>query len=207
MTPHPARYSKQLLDIFIDELSGYDKILDPMAGTGERLRSIRPDAYLLELEPEWAQISNATVGNALDLPWNDDFFDAIITSPTYGNRMADHHNAKDNSKRNTYRHTLGRQLHEDNSGQMQWGKQYRQFHYKAWKEVKRVLKPQGKFILNISDHIRKGKVVKVSRFHKLLLCFMGFNLERVHQVKTPRNKNGANGKVRVDFESVYIFNK
>lgn len=45
------------------------------------------------------------VGDATSLPFPDEAFDAIITSPTYGNRMADHHDARDNSRRLTYRHS------------------------------------------------------------------------------------------------------
>lgn len=206
LVSHPAKYSKELLPILELELKDYNIILDPFAGTG-RLREIRPDAFLLEIEPEWAEQNNATVGDALAMPWNDDYFDAVVTSPTYGNRMADHHNAKDASKRNTYTHTLGRRLHPNNSGQLQWGKEYRQFHYKAWQEVARVLKPGGRFILNISDHIRKGKRIKVSRFHRLLLQFMGFKWIRTWEVKTPRQKNGANANLRVEHEYIYVFEK
>lgn len=38
------------------------------------------------------------VGNALALPFPDATFDAIATSPTYGNRMADSHNAQERCK-------------------------------------------------------------------------------------------------------------
>ena len=82
------------------------------------------------------------VGNALALPmeWTN-CFDMVITSPTYGNRMADHHNARDGSKRLTYTHQLGRPLSETNSGRMHWGQDYKDFHVRAWSEVDRVLKP------------------------------------------------------------------
>lgn len=200
----PAKYSDSLMLFLQDELRGYEKILDPFAGTG-KIRTVRPDAYLLEIEPEWAEIRGATVGDALELPWPNNYFDAVVTSPTYGNRMADHHNAKDGSKRNTYRHTLGRELSPHNSGAMQWGKKYRTFHYTAWDEVRRVLKPDGKFILNISDHIRKGRQIQVTRFHRLLLLQLGFTVERDYRISTPRNGQGQNGKVRVPFESILVF--
>jgi len=203
---HPAKYSDALLPIFEKELEGYDRVLDPFAGTG-KIREVRPDAELLEIEPEWAEIRGATVGDALDMPWPDGSFDAVCTSPTYANRMADHHNARDASKRNTYRHTLGRELHPNNSGKLQWGHKYRLFHFIAWKEVKRVLRPDGKFILNISDHIRKGKVVPVAHFHKMLLILIGFDLVKEYRIETPRQRQGENGKLRVDHEMIYVFRK
>lgn len=71
------------------------------------------------------------VGDALRLPFRDATFDVVATSPTYGNRMADHHEARDDSDRGTYRHRLSRPLHPSNSGAMQWGEEYRSIHEKA----------------------------------------------------------------------------
>lgn len=201
---HPAKYSDALLPVLAAALDGYERILDPFAGTG-KLRSVRPDAYLLEIEPEWAAINGAQVGNALAMPWPSSYFDAVCTSPTYGNRMADHHEAKDASRRNTYRHALGRPLDSQNSGQLQWGKEYRRFHFLAWAEVRRVLRPGGRFVLNISDHIRNHRRIPVSRFHKLLCLQMGFQLVEQHDISTPRQRFGQNGQARVDTEQVFVF--
>jgi hypothetical protein len=83
----------------------------------------------VELEPEWAsQHPRTMVGDARALPLPDATFDMVVTSPTYGNRMTDHHNAKDGSRRITYTHNLGRTLTPGNSGAMQWGEDYRQLH-------------------------------------------------------------------------------
>ena len=81
-----------------------------------------------------------------------------MTSPTYGDRLADHHDARDGSVRHSYKHDLGRDLHPDNSGAMQWGPAYRDFHTAAWVEVRRVLRPGGRFVLNVKDHVRGGVV-------------------------------------------------
>jgi len=126
---------------------------------------------------------------------------------TYGNRMADHHNAKDGSKRNTYRHTLGRELSPQNSGSLQWGAEYRRFHYKAWKEVRRVLRDDGRFVLNIKDHIRKGKIISVTHFHLLLPIIMGFDLVKEYQVATPGLREGENHEARISHESILVFRK
>lgn len=207
MTKHPARYSDVLMPVFDKILPEKGEILDCFAGTG-KLRTIRPNCTLLEIEPEWAEMNGAIVGDATAMPFSDESFDAVCTSPTYGNRMADSfidHKPEKNYKRNTYTHCLGRKLSENNSGAMQWGDKYRALHEKAWCEVKRVLKPRGLFVLNISDHIRNGEVVAVSDWHKTTILNLGFKLVKTIQIETPRNRFGANSKARVEFEKVFIF--
>lgn len=209
---HPAKFSQLLWPALTDALQGSERVLDPFAGTGvihKLAESVGADSVGVEIEPEWATMHPKTiVGDALTLPFEDESFDAICTSPTYANRMADHHEAKDTSFRNTYRHTLGRPLHEHNSGQLQWGEAYRNFHAQAWAEAVRVLKPGGKFILNISDHVRKGKVIPVSEWHKdVLVFYFGLTLLDDTFVETPRARFGANAHIRVSGEHVYTLQK
>ncbi len=112
-TRHPAKYSEEFLPLFADLLKGYRNVLDPMAGTCKiseiKRFGYQGKIYANELEREWVEtwdykdnLDEITFCDAQDLPYNEGFFDSICTSPTYGNRMADHHNAKDGSKRNTY---------------------------------------------------------------------------------------------------------
>lgn len=115
---HPAPYADKLLPLLGALLAGCDAVLDPFAGTG-KLRKVCPQATLVEIEPEWAVMGGALVGDALALPFEDDLFDAICTSPTYGNRMADQY--VDEGVRHTYRYALGRPLDAGSSGRLQWG--------------------------------------------------------------------------------------
>lgn len=209
MTKHPARFSKELCPVLVDALAwampDFDTgrtplVLDPFAGTGT-IHSIAEAAGWgsegIELEPEWANMDvRTTVGSALALPWMDYHFDAILTSPTYGNRFADKHNAKDGSVRRSYTHDLGRKLTPGNSGGMQWGAEYREFHRSAWAESVRVLRPGGLFILNISDHIRQFERQPVSAFHIRTLCNLGLEVEDIDVVSTRRMRYGANSDSR-----------
>lgn len=206
---HPAKYTDVLLPIFqtILETNKCNTVLDPFAGTG-KIHLLPFNTVGVEIEPEWASLDNRTIcGDATQLPFNANTFDAICTSPTYGNRMADHHNAKDTSKRMTYTHTLGRQLHENNSGKMQWGKQYQLTHLKAWSEASRVLKPSGIIILNISDHIRKGTVQQVTDWHIQAIIGYGFTLIEHQRISTPRFGFGQHRTQRLEYESVITFKK
>lgn len=211
---HPAKYSDSVLDTISDVLDTHHfkgAILDPFAGAGRvhELGSPTRQTYGVELEPEWAHMHPKTiVGDALNLPssWKEQF-DAIVTSPCYGNRMADHHDAKDASSRNTYTHVLGRPLTDGNAGALQWGTEYRHFHIDAWRSAWQVLKPEGLFVLNISDHIRKGKRQQVAAFHVNALCNVGLNFLDVVPVATPRQRHGANRDARVDAELVIAFVK
>jgi len=109
--------------------------------------------------------------------------------------------------RNTYTHALGRPLTSGNTGAMQWGPAYREAHIAIWREADRLLAPNGRIILNCSDHIRAGKVVPVTQWHIDTICSLGYTVTQREQVQTPRNGFGQNGKARVAYEEVIRMDK
>lgn len=211
--PHPATFSAKVLDAIsecLDEVTYHNerwpyRVLDPFAGIG-KVHSLPVLSIGVEIEPEWADQHRQTiVGDSRKLPFPNGFFDGVIVSPVYGNRMSDHHNAKDDSRRITYRHKLGRELTDGNAGMMQWGSAYRSLHRRVWAECRRVTTDDGFFILNISDHVRAGVVVPVSKWHHDTLVKLGFTLVREINVETPRMRFGQNADARVEHEHVWLF--
>lgn len=206
MAEHPAKFTDAILEK-IDEILPQGKLLDPFAGTG-KIHNIGRDSIGVEIEPEWANMHPQNiVGNALNLPFGNKVFDIVCCSPVYGNRMSDSHNAKDASKRYTYTHILGRKLHPENSGKLQWGHEYQVFHDNAWKESRRVLRTNGLFCLNVKDHIRAKKIVGVSHWHRSLLESLNFEMIEHHKIPVKGMRNGENGELRVDHENIYLFRK
>lgn len=210
---HPAKYTDKFIPEFTTLLSGCKRVIDPMAGTGKLGYIVEHgfdgEVYVNELESEWAMQAppwcHVTACDAEHLPYLDNYFDGACTSPTYGNRMADHHNARDGSRRNTYTHALGRKLTEGNTGVMQWGRDYCIKHKAIWTELRRVLCDGAVFVLNISDHIRKGRRVRVTLWHILCLRSLGFEIVEHRRIPTPRLRFGANADKRVDYESIIVF--
>ncbi len=211
---HPATFSDPILDKIAEHVAGADVVLDPFAGTGRvhELRSRGVDKTIgIELEAEWADKHPDTLhGDAIELmgEMESSSVDAIATSPTYGNRMADHHNATDESVRLTYKHTLGRDLTDGNSGGMQWGPEYRAFHEDAWAEAVRTLKPGGTFTLNIKNHIRDGEIQRVAEWHiNTLMLEHQLELVALDIIPTRGLAAGANTDLRTGFEIVATFRK
>ena len=208
---HPAQFSGRVIETMAPMLAGTTRIVDPFAGKGGifKLHAYYPQLEIqaVEIQPKWAAADpRITVGSALALPWPDDYFDGAATSPTYANRMADHHEAKDGSRRNTYRHAYGEPLHADNSGTMQWGERYQRFHARAWMELRRCLRQDSVFVLNIKDHIRDGQRVRVTAWHTKCLVYLGFELVELGIAWGTGLRQGANHNLRVpEGESVLKF--
>lgn len=220
----------------------FTNVLDPFGGIGG-IHLLRPitegyvnTTYAIELQPGWARASAERgwtfCGDLFEFsPTTSQFqyryesgswvdceppgqFGTIATSCTYGNRMADKHNAREDSKRMTYAHTLrrnGEEMDPDNSGGMQWGHAYRTFHEAAWNKCRFLLRPGGLFILNVKDHIRGGKIVQVSKWHRDTLIEMG--LELVDDIQVPvrgmgfgQNQTLQEG-LKVDYEHIYVLRK
>lgn len=212
-------------------------VLDPFAGIGgiHSLGSISTLTFGLEIEYEWASARPGTIiGDATRLPYADRVFDMIVTSPCYGNRFADTYDGKgvcrkclgdghmpntmipcdrcdgtgqDQSRRHTYRLDLGRMPTAGSAAVMQWGRDYRMLHVAAWRESFRVIRPGGLMLLNVSDHVRGKRVVRVSDWHRACVKALGFEVEREIEVKTRRLKDGANAEARVDYEKVIMARK
>ena len=187
------------------------RVLDPMAGTGRIHELDRRFVYEtrgVELEPEWASMHRCTVqGDATALGSPDNEFDVVCTSPAYGNRMADHHNARDDSRRMTYKHQLGRDLSPNSGAGLQWGQSYRDLHKRILAEMVRVTKPSGLVVVNVSNHIRGGVEQPVSEWWLARMLINGLMFEKAIPVSTPRMGFGAYASLRVECEWVLVTRK
>jgi len=213
---HPAKFSAEVLEAIFRLLDKYQlldaRLLDPMAGVGGiakiRAWGFRGEIHSNDLEPEWVEQTPkidrvfVTSYDYRQPVHGPESFDLIVTSPSYGTRMADTYT--DGSVRHHYTAYMGHPLREGNTGAMQWGRRYRETHEAIWKAVRTVLRRGGYFILNISNHWRGGVEVQVTHWHLETLNILGFEVVETIRVQTRRHKHGANALLRCDHEKVVL---
>ena len=213
---HPAKYTDTLLTVVSQWLQPAKIVLDPLGGTGKlahiKQYGFKGLVYINEIEREWADqakdngADEVHCADACELPFRDNFFHAVCTSPVYGNKMSEHANWTDGSQRHTYKSYLGRDLHPNNAGRFYFQRrEYADIHWKAWQESARVVVPGGYFILNASNFIKAGEVVNVVGWHAEVLSRFGLRLIRQMEVDTPRNRHGSNHDKRVPSEHLMMF--
>lgn len=230
---HPAMFPPRIIEAIRRQfdLDGKDRgigVLDPFCGAG-RIAQVAPGnwhCYGIEIEDEWASQardvgvtcrtgdSRTSLDDEDALPIFPDEFAAVITSPCYGNRMADLYAPPPDVKhrmRRTYRIALGRDLSEGSAGGMQWGATYRELHRDVWTSCVAHLRPGGKFILNIKNHVRGGVEQPVSEWHVQILLGLGLYLRGAEFVPLRGDQNTATMRARgirvVEGEWVITFEK
>jgi len=212
--PHPAKFSKELLPVLASYC--YGDILDIMGGTGRAglLKNFNKNiksVTINELEREWSEqayennVDKVITGDAKNL---SGIYDCIVTSPPYGNRMADNFKAgKPDSMRRRYVGDLGRNVTQGSVCCKHFGKGYEE-------EMVLILDAVinnivfDRFVLNVSNFIRNFKEVDVVAWYKYYFISKGFTLTAEEKVVTRRQKGvGANTDLRVPSENILIFDK
>lgn len=217
---HPAKFSDPIVST-LDRLVRAEakrlgrpvRVLDPFAGTGRIHRLARPGVVTtvgVEIEPEWSSMHPDTIC-ADSIAWmaerarrgGSGRFDIIATSPCYGNRFADHHEARDGSTRHGYRFALGRMPTEGSASVMPWGPRYWAFHSEAYRAMRSVLVADGLLLLNVSD-FQRGKVdVHAVEWHHGAAYGAGFTQGgRPRWIETRRHRHGENHDARATHEAI-----
>ena len=216
---HHTRYHPKIIEAIQQRIGHSKRILDPMAGTFERLRELERyengwhQTHGIELENEWVigyPHPRLRQGDARDLPFDNEYFDCVVVSPSYGNRDSDKTGDWwDNDDRLTYAAALRRNVSANSLCQPFDNPVYKSGHTHAWAESTRVLKTGGMFFINLKNHIKAGRIIPVSQWHREILRDILKYVEIDDAaIPTPGRFSGANSGTRAEFaEKLYVFRK
>lgn len=216
---HPAQFSSQVLEAIRPHLALLRlPVHDPFAGPGVRLAAVCDDLGLdftgTEIEREFIVDFRVSCGNSTHKgtypDWDGDY--VVVTSPVYPNGMTDHHHAKDDSTRHTYRSRLAKIIGEDreldphNMGR--YGNRVRRSAASErtyyWLAEAAVQHWPANVIVNVKDCISGEYLVTVVTRWRQLLERFGYVIVDDIQVPVSGNRHGENHERRVDHEHVLV---
>jgi hypothetical protein len=216
-TDHPCPFTPVILDHLGPILSRIGlPVHDPFAGTGERLGRLCDELGLpftgTELEAPFIVDPRVKPGNSTRAETYPSGEFVVCTSPAYPNGMTDHFNAKDSSRRHTYRQALARilghdqPLHEDNMGR--WGNAYRRSkrsEARHFEIAKRCVEhwPDAA-VVNVKDVVASNYTVHVIERWVDLLREAGYHRFGMIEVATPGQRHGQNSEYRADTETIIV---
>lgn len=222
---HPAPFSGPVMDVLKDVIAEWPgPVLDPYAGIGRVHELGREDTWGIEIEPEWARAHSRTFdGDSSELEAVNEVTTnlfiprprAIVTSPDYGNRMADQYLGTPTERavraetgrlprRRGYAISLGRRVSDGSGAGHHFGPKYRQIHLDVMTAVTKVCLPEAKLALNVSDSINAREVRGVFRWWLQMVAHLGWRIEDLIPVETRRFRDGSNSDLRVEQEWVIV---
>lgn len=207
--PHPTKNNVNLVEYLVKKLTNPgETILDPFAGTGSTgvIAALHSrNAILVEIEPVFCQwiaeaakrvevMSTISHKGWIKIVCGDstkltkllsdhgvnDIVDAMITSPPYTNRAADHRVSKYRKGGLFPEEKLDYKPSNGNLETIPWDK-YIVSLQKVYSEVYKVLRPGGIVAVIVKPFYRDGKVVDLPYYTWLTLKATGYTLEKVYK--------------------------
>jgi hypothetical protein len=227
MTSHPAPFSDSIMEKLRELIADWEgPLLDPYAGIGRVHELGRDDTMGIEIEEEWADTHERTLwgdSSTLRVTAHDAKMmtvdephrsspqlgyewlrpNGIVTSPDYGNRMADQYlgtpeerRRRDEEgvmpRRRSYAISLGRKLTPGNAARYGFGDDYCATHTRIFTAVTDVCNPGARLALNVSDHFAAYTRIYVTSWWVEMVASLGWYVERMIPVGTKRFRDGAN---------------
>ena len=192
----------------LDPMAGEGSIFDighapPLLGSSVKLHIEASDIFAWHYQREEVRIVDAT-----SLDWPDDSFDLIITSPPYGNRMADKLSI-DGDNRVTYADRRGTDAGPNDATGLPWGEKYRRLMATIWVECWRVVRPGGLIVVDCKDHVRQGYMEPVTEWHMKAIENLGGQFTYLRHARSPGNRSTANAgdAFRLGETTVFAYRK
>lgn len=213
---HPSQYSPEVLTAIAPVLRRFQlPVHDPFAGTGVRLAALCDQLGLpytgTELVAAFIADGRVNAGDSTDSRTYPEAPFVVCTSPVYPNGMADHFKASEPEGRHTYRQALhliqghDTPLNERNMGRYSVRRGSKSFEtYAALAFEATTWWWPNPVVLNVSDFYVGDDVFPLVRFWRGLLSGIGYMFAADIEIRTRRQRRGANGDRRVDHELVLV---
>lgn len=212
---HPAQFTPAIIGALSPLIDAHappgTTVCDPFAGAGLRLGALCDElGYTfvgLDLE-RWPdadpRVRRGDATNPRDYSVGRPL---IVTSPTYGNGLNDHHQPREDSRRYTYRVALGEPLAENNSGRygIRGGRRAWHTYWRINRDAVHIWAAAGlTAIVNVKAFIHAGRVVDLPGMWEVLLIASGYRVASRVTVGTPGIRHGSNAEARIDHEVILL---